>query len=106
MSLSSTARKLQATFAELGGDTLRRWIDDCPNDLYATLTFKGGAAWRTELHETASQDAFIADLLHRLDDAALAALMTNLGGHDIEAVLEAFDTVADDRPALLHRLHR
>ena len=27
-----------------------------------------------------------------------AALMTNLGGHDLEAVLEAFHGVADDRP--------
>ena len=36
---------------------------------------------------------------------ALHALMTNLGGHDMETVLEAFHGVDDRRPDLLHRLH-
>jgi pyruvate dehydrogenase E1 component len=42
-------RKLQAAFARPGGEALRRWIDDCPNSLYAALTFQGGAAWRAAL---------------------------------------------------------
>jgi pyruvate dehydrogenase E1 component len=91
-------KKLQAVFAEPGGEVLRRWIDDCPNDLYAALTFKGGAAWRAELQATAGGDPFIAGLLERLGDDELAQLMTNLGGHDVEAMLEAFDAVGDDRP--------
>ena len=40
----------------------------------------------------------IRALLDGHDDTALAALMTNLGGHDLEALLEAFHGVADDRP--------
>ncbi|MDH3596653.1 MAG: transketolase, partial [Rhodospirillales bacterium] len=32
------------------------------------------------------------------DEAALAALMTNLAGHDLESVLEAFHGTRDDRP--------
>lgn len=91
-------KKLQAVFDQPGGEVLRRWIDDCPNDLYAALTFKGGPAWRAQLQETAGSDPFIADLLQRLGDDELATLMTNLGGHDIEAVIEAFDAVDDDRP--------
>ena len=39
-------RKLEAAFARPDGEHLRRWIDDCPNSLYAALTFQGGAAWR------------------------------------------------------------
>ena len=39
----------EAAFAEPGGDTLRDWIDACPNQLYAALTFQGGAAWRKRL---------------------------------------------------------
>ena len=35
-------RLQRAAFAELGGDALRQWIDDCPNQLYAALTFMGG----------------------------------------------------------------
>ena len=39
----------QAAFAKPGGEALRQWIDDCPNELYCALTFKGGAAWRERL---------------------------------------------------------
>ncbi|HEY0266760.1 MAG TPA: hypothetical protein VGC16_08415, partial [Rhizomicrobium sp.] len=42
-------RKLEAAFAQDGGAALRDWIDDCPNSLYAALTFQGGAAWRQVL---------------------------------------------------------
>ena len=42
-------RKLEAAFARPDGEHLRRWIDDCPNSLYAALTFQGGAAWRSAL---------------------------------------------------------
>ena len=40
---------LQAAFPEPGGETLRQWIDDCPNPLYSALVFQGGAAWRKRL---------------------------------------------------------
>lgn len=91
-------KKLEAAFAEPGGEILRQWIDDCPNDLYAALTFKGGAAWRAHLESDLGANSFVRRLLASHDDIALAALMTNLGGHDIEAVLEAFHGVGDDRP--------
>jgi pyruvate dehydrogenase E1 component len=91
-------KKLEAAFTEPGGEVLRQWIDDCPNDLYAALTFKGGAAWRAHLESDLGANKFIRRLLDSHDDTALASLMTNLGGHDIEAVLEAFRGVRDDRP--------
>jgi pyruvate dehydrogenase E1 component len=91
-------KRLQAAFAEPGGAALRQWIDACPNDLYSALTFKGGAAWRAHLESDLGRNAAIRRLLDRHDDAALARLMTNLGGHDLEAVLEAFRAAADDRP--------
>src|SRR5689334_11351205 len=40
---------LEAAFAEPGGDLLRLWIDQCPNQLYSALVFQGGAAWRKHL---------------------------------------------------------
>ena len=39
----------QAAFAEPGGEALRQWIDNCPNQLYSALVFQGGAAWRKRL---------------------------------------------------------
>src|SRR5213083_1121670 len=40
---------LAQAFAEPGGDALRAWIDQCPNQLYSALVFQGGAAWRKRL---------------------------------------------------------
>ena len=91
-------KKLQAAFARPGGEALEAWIDACPNDLYAALSFKGGAAWRAHLESDLGRNPTIRRILDEHDDAALAALMTNLGGHDLEALLEAFRGVADDRP--------
>ncbi len=91
-------RKLEAAFAQPGGEALRAWIDDCPNDLYAALCFQGGGAWRARILEDLKGEPSIADLLAGYDDAALAALMTNLAGHDLEVLLDAFAAVRDDRP--------
>ena len=41
----------QAAFREPGGETLRQWIDTCPNQLYSALVFQGGAAWRKRLND-------------------------------------------------------
>ncbi|HET8726988.1 MAG TPA: transketolase, partial [Alphaproteobacteria bacterium] len=91
-------RRLEAAFAQPGGDALRRWIDDCPNSLYSALTFQGGPAWRRQLTADLGEAEGVRELLDRHDDAALAALMTNLGGHDMEACLDAFHGIDDDRP--------
>ena len=86
-------RKLEAAFTREGGSDLRDWIDDCPNSLYSALTFQGGAAWRqTLLSDLGRSKARV--IIDELTDEELGALMTNLGGHDIEAVIEAFRTAA------------
>ena len=91
-------KRLQAAFKRRGGDTLRQWIDDCPNSLYSALTFKGGASWRDHLRRDLGDTGGFKELLDDHDDAALHELMTNLAGHDMESILEAFDAVRDDRP--------
>jgi pyruvate dehydrogenase E1 component len=87
-------RKLQAAFARDGGEALRLWIDDCPNSLYSALTFQGGAAWRQALLADLGRSAGVRAIVDPLSDAELGALMTNLGGHDIEAVIEALRAAA------------
>jgi pyruvate dehydrogenase E1 component len=92
--------RLEAAFAQPGGEHLRTWIDDCPNDLFAALSFQGGEAWRKQLLADLSAHAGITDLLAQYDDEALAALMTNLAGHDMDLLLETFHEVTDQRPKL------
>ncbi len=91
-------KRLQAAFEGPAGEALKRWVDDCPNDLYSALTFKGGAAWRDHLRSDLEGTSRLKTLLDSHDDASLHDLMTNLAGHDMEAVLEAFDAVDDAAP--------
>jgi pyruvate dehydrogenase E1 component len=94
-------RLQQAAFSEPGGDRLKQWIDTCPNQLYSALTFQGGAAWRRRLMDEIGDQGDVTALLGRRSDEELAALMANLGGHDIDALLEAFGKAArHDRPTL------
>jgi pyruvate dehydrogenase E1 component len=93
-------RLQEAAFARPGGEALRRWIDDCPNSLYASLTFQGGEAWRTALMADLGRSRELHDIIDPLSDAELGALMTNLGGHDIETILDALSAAEaeGDRP--------
>jgi pyruvate dehydrogenase E1 component len=90
---------LEAAFAEAGGEALRKWIDDCPNSLYSALTYKGGGAWREHLSRDLGGVPGLRGLLERHDDPALHRLMTNLAGHDMQSVVEAFHGAeSDDTP--------
>ncbi|HWK43764.1 MAG TPA: 1-deoxy-D-xylulose-5-phosphate synthase N-terminal domain-containing protein [Stellaceae bacterium] len=91
-------KALEAAFAEPDGAHLRDWIDACPNSLYSALVYKGGAGWREHLTRDLNRYPGIRQILDRHDDEALARLMTNLAGHDMAAVLEAFASIDDDIP--------
>ncbi len=80
----------QAAFKEPGGDKLKAWIDNCPNSLYSALVFAGGAAWRKRLNDEIGDQGDVTKLIEKRSDDELAALMNNLGGHDLPSVLEAF----------------
>jgi pyruvate dehydrogenase E1 component len=88
----------QAAFAEPGGDVLRRWIDNCPNQLYSALVFQGGAAWRKRLLDEIGDQGPVTRLIESRSDDDLARLMNNLGGHDLSAIIDAFDGIDHDRP--------
>ncbi len=88
----------QAAFAEAGGDKLKAWIDSAPNQLYSALTFQGGAAWRKRLLDDLGDQGDVSKLIEKRSDAELAALMSNLGGHDVPSILEAFQSIDHDRP--------
>lgn len=86
-------KRLQTAFTRPGGEALRRWIDDCPNSLYSALTFQGGAAWRQAVLADLGRARGVRAIVDPLSDEALGALMTNLGGHDIETLIETFHAV-------------
>ena len=93
--------KLQReAFKRPGGNTLEEWIDNCPNADFAALTYQGGAAWRTRLFADIGAKPHTKKLLDAYDDDALATLMTNLGGHCAETLMEAFEAANDETPTL------
>ena len=93
-------RLQRAAFAKPGGEALRAWIDGCSNVDYAALTYQGGAAWRAHILADIGGEPDVPSLVAGYDDEALAALMTNLGGHCVETLIEAFETAADETPTL------
>jgi len=88
----------RAAFAEPGGDKLRGWIDTCPNQLYAALTYMGGAVWRKHLLEDLGDQGDVTSLLERRSDGELAQLMENLGGNCVETMADTFAAIDHDRP--------
>lgn len=93
-------RKQHEAFAKPGGKSLKKWLNEAPNDVYSALTFQGGAAWRKQILADMPGDNALADLLGQYDDDALHDLMTNLGGHCMEAILNAFESVPNDKPTV------
>ena len=91
-------RLLEAAFREPGGARLKQWIDDCPNDVYSALVFEGAKGWRRQLESDLAGETQTLALLRARDDSQLARLMTNLGGHDMETILEAFADAPADQP--------
>lgn len=91
---------MKEAFREPGGDRLRDWIDSCPNQLYSALTFQGGAAWRKRLLDDLGDQGAVTRLIEKRSDEELSRLMSNLGGHDLPSLLEAFESIDHDRPTV------
>ncbi|HEX8447239.1 MAG TPA: transketolase [Sphingomonas sp.] len=93
-------RRQRETFALPGGQEIADWIDACPNAEFAALTYQGGAAWRARLTADLAASPDSLAVIAGRDDDALASLMTNLGGHCIATLLEAFARCDDAVPTL------
>jgi pyruvate dehydrogenase E1 component len=92
---------LQSAFARPGGDSLRAWLDAMPNEQYQSLFGLEPAAVRERFMDGAPPEVgqFCADL----PDENLARLVTDLAGHDIGSLLDAFAAcdAEKDRPSVL-----
>src|SRR6266704_118639 len=91
-------RLMRAAFAEPGGEALKSWFDACPNAMYAALCFQGGAAFRKHLRDEIGDQGAVSQLIDKRSDDELLELMSNLGGHDMASMCEAFEAVDHDRP--------
>ena len=96
-------RKLREAYARAGGGLLRRRIDEMPNQAYQALFGASAEDVRGALLaplEGADHDA-LARLLDETDD--VAALVRDLGGHDLGDVLSALRRAREttDRPTVV-----
>src|SRR5690242_11144563 len=77
---------------------LKSWFDGLSNAELSALHYQGGTAWRKRIEAELGKKA--ARFLKKHDDDALARLFTDLGGHCMESLIEAFDAAQDDVPTL------
>jgi pyruvate dehydrogenase E1 component len=77
---------------------LKAWLEGLSNAELSALHYQGGAAIRARIQRDLGKAA--AKFLKARDDEALAALFTDLGGHCMECLVEAFDAAQDDVPTL------
>jgi pyruvate dehydrogenase E1 component len=104
-------RLLEDLYARDGGSALRRRIDAMTNPEYQRLLrctpaqlrerIPGEGRSDESLAEHPDDPAQIAALLETIDDDAVHAAIRNLGGHDLGALLDAFDQLDDTRPSVV-----
>ncbi len=97
-------KRLQAAFALRNGESLRRRIDDMSNGEYQMLIGRSGREIREGLTRgEAGEYEGLAGLLDRYPDEELPALLSDLGGHDIECILEALEEAdgVRDKPVMI-----
>ena len=94
-------RLLDALFERPGGAALRRRIDQMTNAEYQRLLRHSPDRLRELLPGNDSGSAEISALLGSIADDDLMQALRNLGGHDIAALLDAFDRIDDTRPTVV-----
>ena len=92
---------LQQAFARPGGTALRDWIDALPNEHYQSLFGLDPAGVRERFLDGAPED--VRGFCASLADDELAALVTDLAGHDLRSLLGAFAAcdAEKDRPSVV-----
>ena len=93
--------RLREAFTQPGGNHLRTWIDRMPNEHYQSLFGLDGDELRTRFLEGAPEE--IHQCVAQYADPELKALVTDLGGHDIASLLDAFEAADSDtaRPTVI-----
>ena len=93
--------RLQAAFALPGGEWLRAWIDQMPNEHYQSLFGLPAQEVRARFLDGAPDE--VRQFCTAIADDTLAGLVTDLAGHDFRSLLEAFGECdrEKDRPSVV-----
>ncbi|MFI5436602.1 transketolase-like TK C-terminal-containing protein [Rhodococcus baikonurensis] len=94
-------RLLEDLFARPSGELLRRRILDMPNPEYQRLLRCTADQLRTRLPGDGPEASNISDVIAGVDDTTLVKSIRNLGGHDIDALREAYSNIDDTRPTVI-----
>ncbi|RRQ28675.1 pyruvate dehydrogenase [Rhodococcus sp. Eu-32] len=94
-------RLLEDLFARSGGEALRRRILDMPNPEYQRLLRCTADQVRDRLPGGGPDAAAITEVIAGVDDATLVESIRNLGGHDLDALREAYSRIDDTRPTVI-----
>ncbi|MBM7276398.1 pyruvate dehydrogenase [Gordonia rubripertincta] len=92
---------LESLFARPGGDALRTRILQMPNPEYQRLLRCTADEVRDRLPGNGVESQKIGELIAALDDATLLAAVRNLGGHDLQALSQAYRQIDDTRPTVI-----
>lgn len=94
-------RRFRVFVEERGADSLREWIDSMPNERYQSLFGLTPSELRLRFLENAPTE--VVESLADQDDDGVAALVTDLGGHDLPSVIEALEQADADpsRPTVI-----
>jgi len=93
--------RLRRAFEAPGGEALRSWIDEMSNEQYQSLFGLPPAEVRDRFLDQAP--LAVHEFVAGMSDEELAVLVTDLGGHDIASLTDAF-TACDkevDRPSVI-----
>ena len=91
-------RLLREIFERPDGDELRHRIDDMPNPEYQRLLRCTPAQLRDRLPASSGS---LRALIGTLDDETLHAAVRNLGGHDLQTLVETLSAIDDSRPTVI-----
>jgi pyruvate dehydrogenase E1 component len=97
-------RELRAVYQRPGGEALRRAIDDMENEEYQGLIRLEGAELREQItHRGGALNQDIARVLADVPDEILPSLISNLGGHDLQDLIDMLEEGLrpSDKPAIL-----
>lgn len=92
---------LKELFKDKKSHEFKKWFDDIPNEQYQSLF--GLEPFQARERFLEGSPLSVGEFLRQFDDNELFELLTDLGGHDIPSLLEAFaecDSV-NDRPSVV-----
>lgn len=92
---------LENIMARPNGDALRRRIIEMSNPEYQRLLRCEATELRERLPGSGEDAAAITSLISDIDDQTVTAAIRNLGGHDLDALREAWAQIDDTRPTVV-----